>query len=225
MRLSSRDIGKTWLAGKRWLGVLACAGLALSAAVEPAEARRDFEVAPTIVAPLPPFGGARPVPAWNAFCESYAYACEIDPSEPDRIVLTEAVWRLLDAVNSEVNAEIAPMTDAEQWGVVDRWDLAESGVGDCEDFQLLKRERLVVAGLPRRALRMTVVLDERNEGHAVLKVLTDRGELILDNVHDEIRAWDRTPYVYVKREGQGGGAWVSLGGVVGGPAAVAATRR
>lgn len=222
MRLSSRDTF-----GSR-LGSLFCAlvaGVALWGAPGQASARQDFAAAPTIVAPLPPFGGARPVPAWNAFCDNYPDACAVDLSEPDHVVLTERVWRLLVSVNRAVNAEIVPMTDMEQWGLVDRWDLAESGAGDCEDFQLLKRERLVAAGLPRRALRMTVVLDERNEGHAVLKVMTDRGEFILDNVHDEIRAWDRTPYVYVKREGQGGRAWVSLGGVAAGPAVVAATRR
>lgn len=191
----------------------------------PASAKQEFASIPTLIAPLPAGGGARPVPAWNAFCARHNFACNIDTTEPDYIVLNERVWRLLVAVNKEVNAEIEPMTDMEQWGVIDRWDFAESGAGDCEDFQLLKRERLVAAGLPRRALRMTVVLDERNEGHAVLKVLTDRGDFILDNVHDEVRAWDRTPYVYVKREGQGGRSWVSLGGVVGGPAAVAATHR
>ena len=66
-------------------------------------------------------------------------------------------------------------------GVADRWDLAEDGSGDCEDFQLLKRKLLAQSGLPRRAMRMTVVIDEKGEGHAVLTLLTDRGDLVLDN--------------------------------------------
>lgn len=220
MLKSSRDMTKN-----RWRGLACALGLALLPVATSASAKQDFATAPALIAPLPPSGGARPVPAWNAFCERYAHACETDVREPDHIVLSDRVWKLLVSVNREVNAAIRPLTDIDQWGVVDRWDLAESGSGDCEDFQLLKRERLVAAGLPRRALRMTVVLDERNEGHAVLKVLTDRGEFVLDNVHDEVRAWDRTPYVYVKREGQGGRSWVSLGGVVAGPAVVAGTRR
>ena len=95
----------------------------------------------------------------------------------------------------------------------DRWDLAEDGAGDCEDFQLLKRHRLVEAGLPRRAMRMTVVLDDQDEGHAVLMVRTDRGDLILDNKTMAVLPWQRTPYTYVKREGQDSAAWVSLNGV------------
>jgi predicted transglutaminase-like cysteine proteinase len=53
----------------------------------------------------------------------------------------------------------------EHWGVEDRWDFAEDGYGDCEDYQLIKRRELVKAGLPRRAFRMTVVNDEVGDGH------------------------------------------------------------
>ena len=70
------------------------------------------------------------------------------------------------------------------------------------------------AGLPRRALRMTVVIDERGDGHAVLMVRTDRGDFILDNKHQSVLPWHQTGYVYIKREGQDGRAWASLGGAV-----------
>ena len=66
-------------------------------------------------------------------------------------------------------------------GVPDRWDLAEDGQGDCEDFQLLKRRLLAEAGLPRRAMRMTVVVDDKGEGHAVLMIRTAQGDFVLDN--------------------------------------------
>ena len=57
-------------------------------------------------------------------------------------------------------------------------------------------------GVPKRALRMTVVIDEQGEGHAVLMVRTDEGELILDNKRDAVLAWHQTGYIFVKREGQ-----------------------
>jgi predicted transglutaminase-like cysteine proteinase len=69
---------------------------------------------------------------------------------------------------------------------------------------------LAEQGLPRRAMRMTVVQDDRGNGHAVLMVRTDRGDLILDNQRAAILPWTRTGYVFVKREGQTGRAWVSL---------------
>ncbi|GJE56057.1 MULTISPECIES: transglutaminase-like cysteine peptidase [Methylobacterium] len=153
---------------------------------------------------------ARPVAAWSEFCARMPGECSIDPSEPTQITLTPAVWRLLAAVNRRVNQKIRPVTDMEHWGVVDRWDYPDDGFGDCEDIQLLKRRILVERRLPRRALRMTVVIDEIGEGHAVLMVRTDRGDLILDNKTSAVLPWQRTGYSFVKREGQDGQAWVSL---------------
>jgi predicted transglutaminase-like cysteine proteinase len=158
-------------------------------------------------------GGAKPVAAWNDFCRRYPTECTLDLSEAARIEVTQDMWRTIMSVNRRVNARIKPMTDKAHWGVVDRWDLAEDGYGDCEDYQLLKRKLLAERGLPRRAMRMTVVIDELNEGHAVLMIRTDRGDYILDNKTNAVLPWEQTGYVFVKREGQESTAWVSLGGV------------
>ncbi|MGU3362534.1 transglutaminase-like cysteine peptidase [Methylobacterium sp. M6A4_1b] len=156
---------------------------------------------------------ARPLLAWAAFCQRYASECAIDANEPNRIALTPAIWSTIVSVNRRVNRSLVAVTDQEHWGVPDRWDLAEDGSGDCEDYQLLKRKLLAEAGLPRRAMRMTVVIDEKGEGHAVLTLLTDRGDFILDNKTAEVLAWYRTGYVFIKRESADTVAWVSLGGV------------
>ncbi|KQT45417.1 transglutaminase [Methylobacterium sp. Leaf456] len=153
---------------------------------------------------------ARPVAAWNDFCLRHPSECAVDTAEPAIIALTPAVWQALSSVNRRVNARIKPITDAAHWGVVDRWDFPDDGFGDCEDIQLLKRRMLIERRLPRRALRMTVVIDEIGEGHAVLMVRTDRGDLILDNKTNAVLPWQRTGYSFVKREGQDGKAWVTL---------------
>lgn len=159
-----------------------------------------------------PMGGARPVQGWVAFCDRNPAECAIDPSEPATVTLTGRLWKTLNAVNRQVNTTVTPMTDQEHWSVVDRWDIPTDGYGDCEDFQLLKRKMLVEQyGLPRRALRMTVVIDEQGEGHAVLMVRTDEGDLVLDNKRSGILPWHQTGYVFIKREGQDGREWVSLG--------------
>jgi predicted transglutaminase-like cysteine proteinase len=62
-------------------------------------------------------------------------------------------------------------------------------------------------------MRMTVVIDEKGEGHAVLTLITDRGDFILDNKTGAVLPWHRTGYVFIKREGTDAVAWVSLGGV------------
>ena len=158
-------------------------------------------------------GDARPIAAWVTFCQSYAAECAVDRSEPARISLTPAIWATIVSVNRRVNKSVEPMTDMEHLHVADRWDLAEDGIGDCEDFQLLKRHLLAEAGLPRRAMRMTVVIDEKGEGHAVLTLITDRGDMVLDNKTNAIVPWHKTGYVFIKRESQDMTAWVSLGGV------------
>jgi predicted transglutaminase-like cysteine proteinase len=111
-----------------------------------------------------------------------------------------------------VNQQIEPKSDADHWNVVDRWDLPKDGLGDCEDYVLLKRKILIDAGLPRQALLITIVRDEMGEGHAVLTVKTTRGEVILDNMNDDIKPWSRTKYRFVKRQSQEDqNVWVGIG--------------
>ena len=115
--------------------------------------------------------------------------------------------------NRRINDQLTAATDMESVGVPDRWSFpGRDGLADCEDYQLLKRRTLAEAGLPRRAMRMTVVIDEEGQGHAVLMIRTDRGDFILDNKRDAVLPWHDTGYVYIKREGQTSLAWVSLGG-------------
>ncbi|MGO4387819.1 transglutaminase-like cysteine peptidase [Microvirga sp. 2YAF29] len=159
-----------------------------------------------------------PVPGWIRFCKQRPEECVIDSSEPAMVPLTPQVWEVLTHINQQVNAAIRPITDIAHWGVDDHWGLAEDGYGDCEDYQLVKRKQLVSAGFPRRVLRMTAVIDEGGEPHAVLMVRTDRGDLILDNKRDAILPWRQTGYVYLQREGSTGSTWVSLGGTVNSPA-------
>jgi predicted transglutaminase-like cysteine proteinase len=155
---------------------------------------------------------AKPVAAWVKFCDEFVAECAVDTSEPELIALTPQAWGTLVSVNRSVNRRVKPITDRDHWGLVDRWEFPDDGEGDCEDFQLLKRKLLAEAGLPRRAMRITVVVDEKGEGHAVLMIRTDRGDFVLDNKTTAVLPWHQTGYVYVKREGSDGLGWVSLGG-------------
>ncbi len=170
----------------------------------------------SVIAPLPSHANVVPLPAfptaaWIEFCEKDPRECIVDTSEPAEITLAVSVWEQIISVNAFVNRIITPMADQDHWAVEDRWDYPLDGFGDCEDIQLLKRRLLIMAGLPRRALRMTVVLDEVGAGHAVLMVRTDRGDFILDNKVNEVRLWHETGYEFLKREGAEGMTWVALG--------------
>jgi len=161
---------------------------------------------------LPELGQVGTTAAAQDYCRRAPAECRIRSDEPLFVAFSEEMFDILKTINLKVNLNIRPRTDEEMWGVVDRWDLPRlGGQGDCEDIQLLKRKLLVQAGFPRRALLMTVVVDELGEGHAVLMVRTDAGDFLLDNKHNRIRRWDETGYVFVKRESQHTGAWVSLG--------------
>ena len=192
------------------------AGLAAVLLVITAAAAREIGTSRIAALPrasqIPATAVARPTSAWTEFCRRAPAECALDLSEPATLGLSRQAWDAMQAVNRRVNASITPISDYDHWGVLDRWDLPDNGYGDCEDIQLLKRKLLVERGLPRRAMRMTVVIDHLGDGHAVLMVRTDRGDFILDNKTDAILPWDRTGYVYSKREGQESSAWVSLGG-------------
>ena len=141
--------------------------------------------------------------------------------KPTSIELTPQVWKTIVSVNQRVNSSIKAVTDADHWGVVDIWGFPDDGRGDCEDFQLLKRRILAEGGLPRRAMRMTVVIDELGEGHAVLMVRTNRGDLRARQQDLVDPALGQTGYVYIKRESQDTIGWVSLGGIVSSPTTTA----
>jgi predicted transglutaminase-like cysteine proteinase len=169
---------------------------------------------PTVPSAITSGAPARPIAAWVDFCQSYPGECAVNTAEPAQITLNPATWNTIVSVNRRVNKSLRAITDMDHLHVADRWDLAEDGAGDCEDFQLLKRKLLADAGLPRRAMRMTVVIDEKGEGHAVLTLITDRGDIILDNKTSTVLPWRQTGYTFIKRESQYDVAWVSLGRAV-----------
>lgn len=150
---------------------------------------------------------------WADFCHRNKDECDGGPMAPRDLDATPANLNFIAIVNRMVNQQVQPKSDADHWNVVDRWDLPTDGFGDCEDYALLKRKILIESGLPRQALLLTIVRDEMDEGHAVLTVKTTRGEIILDNMIDEIKPWSRTPYRFVKRQSQEEqNTWVSIGG-------------
>ncbi len=114
------------------------------------------------------------------------------------------------AVNASVNLSVKAATDDEIFGSAEYWaypDLA----GDCEDLVLLKRRELIGRGWPTGTLLITVVRQTNGEGHAVLTVLTDRGDLILDNLQPRVLVWNETDYAYVKRQSEMyAGGWIAI---------------
>ncbi|THF58859.1 transglutaminase-like cysteine peptidase [Ollibium composti] len=145
------------------------------------------------------------------FCKANPGECSIRPSDLGPARMTTALWRQLGSVNAAVNAAVKPMSDLEIYGKDEVWAYPDKGVGDCEDYVLEKRRRLNRLGMSLADLLITVVRKPDGEGHAVLTVRTDKGDYILDNLTDKVRAWDQTGYRYLKRQAiNNTGRWVSI---------------
>jgi predicted transglutaminase-like cysteine proteinase len=159
-------------------------------------------------------GSTSPPIGFVQFCRDNPEDCINRDYARTAIPLTEASWRTLVKINTDVNREITPVTDLDHWGVPEHWDYPEDGKGDCEDYVLEKRKRLVKAGFPIQTLLITVVRDQKGDGHAVLTVKTDRGDFVLDNQAGKILAWKESGYRFIKRQSdENPMRWVSLGGI------------
>lgn len=145
------------------------------------------------------FGLTQPPYGFVQFCERVPQECAQGRQEEQRFHASRERLAELDAVNRMVNHEIEPVTDIELYGQTDYWTIPAAR-GDCEDYALMKRKRLMALGWPASALLMTVVRDEKGEGHAVLTARTLQGDFILDNKTDEIKVWHRTRYDFVMRQ-------------------------
>lgn len=157
------------------------------------------------------YGPIDPPHAFWRFCEQYPGDCAKSRSVDGRFEPNLAQLQLLEDINLGVNQAIAPVTDAELYGISDYWTLPRNAKGDCEDYALLKRRLLIEAGWPASALLITVVRDEKFEGHAILTARTGKGDLMLDNKTDEIKLWHNTTYRFVMRQSYvDPRAWVAL---------------
>jgi len=158
-------------------------------------------------------GGPTSIPyGWVDFCGRRPEECTVPTLPAVDVKLTTRTLRILERINREANDSIVPISNLEHWGtVMDHWDYPVDGKGDCKIYALYKRKLLREAGFPRQALLMTVVRDLNNEGHTILTVKTDKGDLILDNLVNEIRPWNATGYYFLKRQSQQNpNIWLSI---------------
>jgi predicted transglutaminase-like cysteine proteinase len=142
------------------------------------------------------------------FCLDYPDDCP-SSSRASRVALTPDLLEELDDVNRAANAAIIPTPDTSRlryW----RLDVEE---GDCNIFAVQKRHELLARGWPAAALALTVVKTPGGEGHLIVTVRTDRGDLVLDNLRSAIVAWRQTGYQFIMRQSENNPQfWVDLRG-------------
>jgi predicted transglutaminase-like cysteine proteinase len=151
------------------------------------------------------YGQANPPYGFVQFCDSFPKECVSGDSHDGRFDATPDRLVELDAINRHVNSSIEPVTDLDLYGVPEWWALPNlradgTGRGDCEDYAVLKRQILIKHGWPVNSVLITVVRDEKGDGHAVLTARTAQGDFILDNKATDVRLWSKTPYKFVMRQ-------------------------
>ncbi|CAD5270691.1 conserved exported hypothetical protein [Bosea sp. 62] len=160
---------------------------------------------------------------WQQFCVDNPNDCRTPRSSATVMRLDDRSWSELLSVNLTFNKAIEPVTDQDQFGVIENWDYARTGKGDCEDYVLEKRRELVKRGWPLSALLITVVIDKEGGGHAVLTVVTDRGEFVLDNQTDKVLPWSKSGLTFIRRQSpENQNVWQDLGRFLGRPDVVTA---
>ena len=147
--------------------------------------------------------GLKTAPAFNYISEkrrttapfAHVMFCAQNPNEcaarggASEVSLSPFADKQLRAINASVNRSIRPINDRADQG--DVWEVNVKA-GDCEDFALTKRDHLIAMGWSPKALRIAVTKTPTGEGHAVLVVKTDRGDLVLDNRTNAIKGWKDT---------------------------------
>jgi predicted transglutaminase-like cysteine proteinase len=142
------------------------------------------------------FGQLTAIPnGYYEMCVSHQSLCRIRggrlaASSDGSVKLTSATMGQLASVNADVNAAIRP-------AYRDGW-MPERTVGDCKDFALTKRQRLIESGWPSSALPLAIVRTFSGEKHLVLVARTNEGDFVLDNLAQWVVPWTRTSYSWEK---------------------------
>jgi predicted transglutaminase-like cysteine proteinase len=145
------------------------------------------------------------------FCDRNPGECRFPKGQPDRIAFTPDLMAILEKVNIAVNNAVRPLDDSEHYGVTEFWTVPVDGEGDCEDYVLAKRKMLTLLGVAAPALRITVAFNKNRVRHAVLTVVTNHGEYVLDNLQDEVLPPDQLGYAWVERQDAASRTgWVAL---------------
>ena len=122
----------------------------------------------------------------NPVCRKSGGTAEALPDGAVR--LDDSRMGQLASVNAYVNSSIQPLADSVQYHVADVWNVGPKR-GDCEDFALTKKAKLLKLGWPSSALLLAVAETVSGEQHVVLVARTEDGDFVLDNLRKSVVPW------------------------------------
>jgi predicted transglutaminase-like cysteine proteinase len=144
------------------------------------------------------------------FCMNYGTECEQDAVADQQVPPSgERASAMLREVNHSVNDAITPMQKPTN-PLLRHWTLSPAA-GDCNDYAVTKRHRLIEMGWPKSALRLAVVLTAGGQGHLVLVVRMSDGDVVLDNLSSSVRPWNAAGYQWISMQsGSNPRFWVAV---------------
>lgn len=154
----------------------------------PDQSRGDLPLAGRAIV----FGGTAPIPiGYYDLCRKGHPVCRllrgrIARTSDGAVRLNANLLGQLRSTNGEVNRSIRPQRDA-------FWRVGPEA-GDCKDYALTKKYRLMSHGWPSSALLIATAFTSGGEEHAVLIARTDRGDFVLDNLALDVRLWSPSLY-------------------------------
>jgi predicted transglutaminase-like cysteine proteinase len=166
------------------------------------------QLAPQAAASRMPLGGSiNPPMGAVLFCEANSAECaSAAPTAPEEVQMTPQLWDELRSVQFAVDRDIIPDARADI-----AWHYPQGGTGNCVQYAMEKRRRLLSLGWPAAALQLATVITPQNNHHLVLVIDTSRGDWVLDNLNHDIARWQDLPYNWRERmQGASLRDWVSV---------------
>ena len=170
---------------------------------------------PAIDADFVAAGAARPAAPMDVAATAQSMAPQSMAEATGPRLVSKDQLRMINLINREVNKDVQKADDFDLYGLLEFWSLPRvidgKMYGDCEDYALEKRRRLIAAGVPAEALSMAVAVTARGESHAVLVVSFESGDWVLDNLTPWATPWEDLNYRWVQRQVAGSAAWTTVG--------------
>ncbi|MEQ8589477.1 MAG: transglutaminase-like cysteine peptidase [Roseitalea porphyridii] len=142
------------------------------------------------------------------YCSRHASDCR---SRTASSKLPAASLNVLKRVNVSVNRAIKPAADRDAFGRKEYWT-ARTRSGDCEDYALAKRAKLMRQGFKSSQLLLTMGHNGL-EAHTVLIVRTRDGDFVLDNLTDDVKTVKSAGMSFRKIQSPDhGGRWLRVTG-------------
>lgn len=141
------------------------------------------------------------------FCMTHRAECEAGEGRIDAGALSLSQ---LDAINRDVNRAISPLRKPTE-PLRANWTISPAA-GDCNDYAVTKRHRLIAAGWPSQRLLLAVVITPTGQGHLVLVARMPQGDMVLDNLSDAVKPWQKTQFEWVSMQSEDNPRfWVAVG--------------